>query len=178
MPHDGQEETDQEKINRHMVQMENEQGRKDMAKELIQQRRVIRQNGLLYTDMLEHFEKAKGVAKAGATMLKQVQGMQWDLLQLMAQVTSNSKKCNDIVTAFFLMQADLKISEVRRESMEWHLTDRMKRRLSAEYSDPRKEKERIQADALLAPPEKLDKIIAEESRTQSKLDQVVRSGRK
>ena len=101
MPHDGQEETDQEKINRHMVQMENEQGRKDMAKELIQQRRVIRQNGLLYTDMLEHFEKAKGVAEAGATMLKQVQGMQWDLLQLMAQVTSNSKKCNDIVTAFF-----------------------------------------------------------------------------
>ena len=94
VPHDGQEETDQEKINRHMVQMENEQGRKDMAKELIQQRRVIRQNGLLYTDMLEHFEKAKGVAKAGATMLKQVQGMQWDLLQLMAQVTTHSKKCN------------------------------------------------------------------------------------
>ena len=76
MPHDGQEETDQEKINRHMVQMETEQGRKDMAKELIQQRRVIRQNSQLYTNMLEHFEKAKGVAKAGATVLKQVQGMQ------------------------------------------------------------------------------------------------------
>ena len=94
MPHDGQEETDQEKINRHMVQMETEQGRKDMAKELIQQRRVIRQNSQLYTNMLEHFEKAKGVAKAGATVLKQVQGMQWDLLQLMAQVTTHSKKCN------------------------------------------------------------------------------------
>ena len=83
-----------------------------------------------------------------------------------------------VKTKEILTQVDLKISEVRRESMEWHLTDRMKRRLSAEYSDPRKEKERIQADALLAPPEKLDKIIAEESRTQSKLDQVVRSGRK
>ena len=66
VPQDGQEETDQEKINRHMVQMDTEQGRMDMAKELIQQRRVIRKNGLLYTEMLEHFEKAKGVAQAGA----------------------------------------------------------------------------------------------------------------
>ena len=127
VPHDGQEETDQEKINRHMVQMENEQGRKDMAKELIQQRRVIRQNGLLYTDMLEHFEKAKGVAKAGATMLKQVQGMQWDLLQLMAQVTSNSKKCNDIVTAFFNAGGPEDIGgEAREHGMAPHRQDEKK----------------------------------------------------
>lgn len=78
----------------------------------------------------------------------------------------------------FLLQADLKLAEVRRESMEWHLTDKMKKRLDAEYSDPQNEKERIQANALLAPPEKLDKMVSEESRTQSKINQVVRSGNK
>ena len=86
MPQDGQEESDQDKVNRHVAQMETEQGRRDLAKELIQQRRVIRNNCMLYTDMMEHFSKAKDVASAGAAVLKQVQGMQWDLLQLMAQV--------------------------------------------------------------------------------------------
>ena len=90
MPQPDQEETDNEKINRHMVQMENEQGRRDLAKELIQQRRVLRKNGQLYTDMLAHFNDAKKVATAGAAVMKQMQEMQWDLLQLMAQV---HKKC-------------------------------------------------------------------------------------
>lgn len=71
--------------------MENEQGRRDLAKELIQQRRVIRKNGQLYTDMLAHFYEAKKVATAGAAVLKQLQEMQWDLLQGMAQVPKKSE---------------------------------------------------------------------------------------
>ena len=51
-------------------------------------------NGLLYADMLEHFTKTRDVASAGAAVLKQVHGMQWDLLQLMAQVNTIRAKYN------------------------------------------------------------------------------------
>ena len=37
------------------------------------------------------------------------------------QVTTNSKRCsNTWLKQHFLLQADLKLSEVRRKSMEWH----------------------------------------------------------
>lgn len=67
-------------------------------------------------------------------------------------------------------QGDLQVSEARRSLIEQKLTDRMRTRIKAELADPEKRKKRDSSNQLVV--DGLDRLIAEEARTNSRLHQV------
>lgn len=70
-------------------------------------------------------------------------------------------------------QHDLAIAEMRRTNIERFLTDRMKTRLKAEMADSKTRRERDASRQLLH--HETDKIVRDETKTTSKLSQVVKS---
>ena len=74
------------------------------------------------------------------------------------------------LTEFLPRQLDLGCTAARTTSVEKFLTGRMKDRLKDEDADPEKRKKRDAGNCLLAPD--LDKLVGEESKTNSKMSQV------
>ena len=126
-------------------------GAEKFAGIVIQQRRALRQHADLYAKMFGMFQAAQEVARVGMTLQKDFIDVHWDLLQNLAQL-------------------DLSTTAARNTSVEKFLTARMKQRLDAEMADPNKRRRRDEGNCLLAPD--LDKLVGEECKTNSRLNQV------